>query len=246
MDVEVTDVALGPSRARLTVPMQPNGAAVLLYPTIFGVTAWLGAFAEELAQLGLTVVAWDPYRGEPVSDSVMEMVRRSASCQDEAAMEDVTLIVDHLRSSLGVGEVAGLGWCFGGRIGLVHAGVDPRITLLCSYNPTMLSVTPVDVPGIGTTSRADQPGQTMDELALARDIVGPVQVTRPQHDFTQPAEYASLATALFERDDPTFYEYYPGAGHGFSYTPGEANQRAQTLAWSRTRSLLCGLGDDPR
>ena len=54
--------------------------------------------------------------------------------------------------------------------------------------------------------------------------------------------YESLIGALFDRPDPTIYEYYPGVGHGFSYTPGEANERATKLAWRGSTSLLATLG----
>lgn len=47
-----------------------------------------------------------------------------------------------------------------------------------------------------------------------------------------------LHVALRTRQDPTIYEYYPAAGHGFSYTPGEANERAHRYAWATTLSLF--------
>lgn len=239
----MTDLAIGPARAQVASPPERSRVGVLLYPTIFGINAPMRRFAGELADLQTTAVVWDPYRGEPADGPVLEMIERSKACQDDAAIVDLKLIVEYMQSELGVERIAGIGWCFGGRIGLLHAALDNRVTVLCSYNPTMLSVTPVEVAGVGLTSKADQPGQTMDEMDLARRIVGPVQVTRPEQDFTQPAEYEALAGALFQRADATFYEYYPGAGHGFSYTPGEANERAHRLAWTRTLSLLSGLGD---
>jgi len=206
-----------------------------------GIDAALRRFAQELAAFEMTVVAWDPYAGEPTSDVAMEMVHRSKACEDSKAIAELKLIADHMQAEFGLERIAGIGWCFGGRIGLLHAGLDDRIAVLSAYNPTILSSTPVEVAGVGVTSRADFPGQTMDEFHLARRIVGPVQVTRPAQDFTQPAEYRALIDALFEREAPTFYEYYPGVGHGFSYIPGEANERAHRHAWARTLSLLSNL-----
>jgi carboxymethylenebutenolidase len=245
MSVEMTDIALGAALARIAAPARPAAPArvgVLLYPTIMGVNAPMERFAAELVALGMTVAIWDPYRGEPVSDELTEMVPRSQACEDGAAIDDLTAIADHMQTALGLRRIAGIGWCFGGRIGLLHAGLDERIAVLGAYNPTMLSPMPVEVAGVGVTSRADLPGQTMDELELARRIVGPVQVTRPGRDFTQPAEYQALIEALFQRPAPTFYEYHPGVDHGFSYTPGEDNRRAHRYAWAGTLSLLSTLG----
>ena len=240
------DLRLGSARAWVAPPRGRSGGGVLLYPTIFGINPPMRRFAGELAERGLTAVVWDPYRGEPLGDAIGEIIEQSKTVTDDAAVDDLRRIVDHMRSELGLERIAGIGWCFGGRIGLLSAALDDRIALLCSYNPTMLPITPIEVPGVGPTSKADHPGQTMDEMDLARRISGPVQVTRPEQDFTQPAEYEALAAALFAREAPTFYEYYPGAEHGFSYTPGAANERAQRLAWTRTLSLLSDLTDEPR
>jgi carboxymethylenebutenolidase len=238
----VGDVAIGAARARVVAPAEPGPIGVLLYPTIFGVNAAMDRFAGELAEAGLTAVVWDPYRGEPISSELMAMVKRSAAIEDGTAIADVRAITDHMLAELGLAHLGGLGWCFGGRIGLLHAGLDERIEALCTYNPTILPAVPVEIEGVGTTSKADMPGQTMDEFELAEKIVGPVQVTRPQRDFTQPVEYANLFEALRRRPAPTFYEYYPGVGHGFSYEPGEANERAHRYAWASTLALLGLLG----
>jgi len=241
LSIEVTDVALGCARAQVTHPSQPSDVGVLLYPTMWGIDAAMRRFAVDLAARDMSVVTWDPYAGEPPSEVLMEMVVRSKAYEDGRAIDALNLIVDHMQTGLGLRQIAGIGWCFGGRIGLLHAGLDHRIAVLSAYNPTILSPTPVAIAGVGVTSKSDFPGQTMDECDLARRIVGPVQVTRPARDFTQPTEYQVLIDALFEREAPTFYEYYPGVGHGFSYTPGEANERAQRYAWTGTLSLLASL-----
>ncbi len=243
MTIETTELALGSTRALAISPSGGSRTGVLLYPTIMGVNEPMRRFAGELADLGMAVVIWDPYRGDPVQGSIIEIVEKSKRCHDDDAIHDVTRIADHMGQALGVDRIGGIGWCFGGRIGILHAALDKRVEVFCSYNPTMLSVAPVEIEGVGTVSKADQPGQTMDEMALAAQIVGPVQVTRPSHDFTQPAEYEALTAALFQRPDPTFYEFYPGTDHGFSYMPGAANAHAHRLAWARTLDLLTGLHD---
>lgn len=232
------DVRLGRLRIHVARPQSGSPPGVLLYPTIMGLDATMRAFAAQLAGAGFTAVVWDPYDGEDGTGSPREMLPRSKACEDEQVIADLTSIVDHMQRDVEVGALAGLGWCFGGRIGLLHAGVDSRITVLSAYNPTLYSELPVDIKGIGPMSRADFAGQTMDEFALATAIRGPVQVCRPEHDLTQPAEYDRLLAALVAREDPTLYEHYPHAHHGFSYTPGPANERAHRLAWGSRLSLL--------
>lgn len=234
-------LALGKARANLIQPTDGNGIGVLLYPTIFGLSAAMQDFASDLAADGFTVMIWDPYDGEPVGADVMAVVAKSKLIEDECCLESLGALTDHMQGPLGLTSIGGVGWCFGGRIGLLHAGRDSRVKALCSYNPTILPIEPIEVQGAGVICRGDCPGQTLDEFESAEHIVGPVQVTRPGHDFTQPEEYQRLVDSLFAREAPTFYEYYPKVGHGFSYTPGAENEAAQSYAWANSRQLLSTL-----
>jgi carboxymethylenebutenolidase len=232
------DVRVGRLRIHVARPQRPSTAGVLLYPTIMGLNPVMRVLAASIADASMTAVVWDPYDGEDGNGQVVAMLDRSRGLEDEAMVADLRLVVDHMRDELGVTAIGGVGWCFGGRVGLVHAGGDDRIGALSAYNPTIYSPTPVDIEDVGPMSRDDFPGQTLDEFALAGSIRGPVQVCRPERDFTQPAEYERLVDALSARPDPTLYDYYPGATHGFSYIPGEANERAHRLAWASTLSLF--------
>ena len=231
------DRRLGRLRIHVVCPATASSAGVLLYPTITGLNDTMRRFAGDLAQEGMTAVVWDPYDGEDGTDVIPEMLARSLRCEDRQVVSDLTEIADHMESELGLDSIGAIGWCFGARIAILHAGSDERVSPVSAYNPTIWSPTPVDVDG-RQISRADFPGQTMDELALAARIRGAVQVSRPEHDLAQPAEYERLMDALYSRKDPTFYEYYPHAQHGFSYTPGEVNARAHRFAWSNTLALF--------
>ncbi len=232
------ELRLGSLRIQVAHASAPT-VGVLLYPTIMGLDDTMRGFARAVARTGMTAVVWDPYDGEDGNGDVREMLAKSKRCEDESMVRDLKRIVDHMQDDLSLSAVAGIGWCFGGRVALLHAGSDDRVGALSAYNPTLWSPTPVRIEGIPVPmSRADFPGQSMDEIALAGLVRGPVQIARPEHDFTQPAEYQSLMAALYERQYPTFYEYYPGAGHGFSYTPGPANEQAHDFSWAATLSLL--------
>ncbi len=231
------DRRIGSLRIHVAFPAAESRTGVLLYPTIMGLDATMRACAGVFAAAGMTAVVWDPYDGEDGNGVVPQMLARSQQCEDRQVVADLTRIVDHMGDELRLPVIAGIGWCFGGRVGLLHAGTDQRVRVLAAYNPTIWSPTPVDIDG-KVLSKADFPQQTLDEFELARAIRGPVQVSRPENDFTQPAEYQRLLDALCARPDPTFYEYHPSADHGFSYTPGEANLRAHRLAWAATMSLF--------
>jgi len=215
---------------------------VLLYPSILGVDGLLRGCAHEFARAGITAVAWDPYNGEEISRDVPEMLARSKRCEDRAVLRELTAIVDHMTVELGLSRIAGIGFCFGGRIALVHAGTDDRICAVSAYNPTVFSDTiPTETPassGGHAVTRADYPGQTLDEFSLAAAIKGPVQLCHPGLDFTPPALYQQLMDVLRGRPDPTIYEFYPGAVHGFNFTSGEDNERARRYAWATTLSLF--------
>ncbi|MBS1677452.1 MAG: dienelactone hydrolase family protein [Actinobacteria bacterium] len=209
----------------------------MLYPTIFGLNDSMRSFAAALAAAGSTAVVWDPYDGVDGSHEPAEMVARSKQCEDRAAVRDLEAIADHMQGELGLTAIGGLGWCFGGRVGLLHAAGDDRIGAFAAYNPTMWSTTPAMVDG-RELSRADFPEQTMDEFELVSSVRGPVQICRPEHDFTRPEEYERLFQVLARRGDPTILEYFPGAEHAFSFKPGPENERAQRLAWAATLALF--------
>lgn len=240
--VESEDRRLGSLRIHIAHAEPRSRTGVLLYPPIFGLDAAMRACARAFAASGLTAVVWDPYDGEDGNGVVPDMLAKSKELQDPQMVADLTRIVDHLQDDLGLASVAGIGWCFGGRIGILHAGSDSRVHALSAYNPTIWSPTPVDVEDLPVQISRDMfPGQTLDEFDLAAAIRGPVQVPRPGHDLTHPKEYQQLMDILYSRPDPTFYEYYPDAHHGFSYTPGTANVKAHRMAWSNTLSLFAAL-----
>jgi carboxymethylenebutenolidase len=239
------DRRLGHLRLHVAEPSEPAHVAMLLYPTIFGLDDTMRTFARALALAGITAVVWDPYDGEDAAGGVPGMVERSKTREDETMVADLRTVVDHVVGDLGIAAVAGLGWCFGGRIAVLHAGHDDRVQAVCAYNPTIWpEALPADVaPTTPPLVRSDFPGQTMDEFDLAARIAGPVQVCHPEHDFTPQAEYDRLLAALYGRPTPTTYEYYPGCDHGFSYTPGPANALAHRMAWAGSLALLSATFD---
>jgi carboxymethylenebutenolidase len=236
-DLTSVDVRLGPLRVHVARPAQQSGVGVLLYPTIRGLDETMRQAARMLAAAGMCAVVWDQYNGEDVTGDITDLLARSRQCEDSTVVHDLTTVVDFMHDDLALVSVAGLGYCFGGRIALIHAGNDDRIRAVGSYHPSIFLDAPIMFGG-RPLSRADFPEQTMDEFALAAAINGPVQISQPEQDFTLQAAYDRLRAALLTRPEPTFFEYHPGAQHGFAFAPGEANDRAIRYARATTTAIF--------
>ena len=234
---EAADIRLGQLRIHVAHPAQNSRAGVLLYPTIRGLDDTMRESAQVFADAGMCAVVWDPYNGEDVTGDVMHMLARSKECEDESMVRDLRSVVDYMQGELELASIAGIGWCFGGRVALIHGGSDERIRAVSAYHPTLWLDTPIDFAG-RSLSIADFPEETLDVFALAASINGPVQICHPERDFTPQAAYDRLLEALRTRPEPTIYEFYPGADHGFSFALGTANEKAQRFAWAITLSLF--------
>ena len=229
---------LGAIRHLVAEPASPTGNAVLLLPTIAGIDAYMASTASELARRGWLAVVWDPYGGDPVPADMMAQLAMSQRLSDERVMADLGALGDHMLGALGARRLATLGWCMGGRFALLHAGLEPKVAAVATYFPTIYSRWPVPLSG-AMVSKADFPGQTLDEFALASRIAGAVQINRPGSDLTQAADYAELQAALYARKAATTFSYFPEAHHAFVYRPeGPADTAAAALAWPATLEFL--------
>jgi dienelactone hydrolase len=63
-----------------------------------------------------------------------------------------------MQGELGLDAIAGIGWCFGGRVALVHGGSDDRLSAVAAYNPTVWSDATVETRGSRRGSRPVVPG----------------------------------------------------------------------------------------
>lgn len=236
-NITARDVQVGSLHLHVAQPVEATHVGVLLYPTIAGLDEHMSAQAATLAEDGLTAVVWDPYDGNPPAGGRVAALELSKSFQDEDIVRSVTRVLDYMQDELSLGSFSAFGWCFGGRVALLHAGLDPRIGGVVAYNPTIWGDQVVEF-GPMRFSGADFPGETMDVVAGASAIHGPVQICHPEHDFTPQDVYDELLARLRTRPAPTFYEYYPGVGHGFGQGPTEADAAARAAAWPRTLRTL--------
>jgi carboxymethylenebutenolidase len=155
-------------RVHIAYPAAKSDAGVLLYPTIMGLNDPMRSFARAFADEGMTAVVWDPYDGEDGNGVMPEMLARSQKREDHEVVRDLKLIVDHMQEALGLVSIAGIGWCFGGRIGLLHAGSDGRLGALAAYNPTIWSEAGIDIGPVRGPRRAALLVPISEELAARR------------------------------------------------------------------------------
>ena len=209
-------------------PSSPTNAGVLLVPAATGVAPWLRQCADDLADRGLTTLAWDQFHGRDVTGlGWPELAPLLAAIDDGTAMKELGSLIDALMSEYSLTRVGVAGWCFGGRLAVILAARDRRVAACATYHPSI---------------RATRgPHQTEDAIALASTIECPVEWVHPGNDQVLSGELVpAMRDALVGREKgSTHIHVYPGADHGFMERLGsDANRIAATLAWPQTIAFL--------
>jgi carboxymethylenebutenolidase len=197
-----SDVTHHGLHAVLVRPEATTGSGVLMLPTIAGIDEEVIEFAEDFAADGLTTLIWDPFTGQPPAVSREERHRRAATLSDAQAARDMRQWVDYMLGPLGLTRIGVVGYCLGGRYGLILCADDTRPSCFVSYYPTI------------ETPRLAQ--QEQDAVARAPEIACPVHLVAAGHDhLTSPAVLATLEGHLTARHAPTIVQHYPDAEHAF-------------------------------
>lgn len=157
----------------------------------------------------------------PLPDSARtpdEMNKALANHTDLNVLEDVQAGADYLRTQSFVkpGGMGVLGFCFGGRMAMIHGARARDIEVVVPFHP-------------GKTSAA--------EIARLRS---PVQVhcgTADRH--VSVADIRELEKVLRAQSTPVEVHLYEGADHGFlAYTRPYYKPEAAKIAWARTTEFL--------
>jgi carboxymethylenebutenolidase len=206
-------------------PRQITEAGMLLLPHVDGIHAEMRHEAAAFAGLGYATFVWDPYPG--INAEAMER-DTLPKLNDDATTAEQQRCLDYLFDTLGVKRVGALGWCMGGRMGLVLAAREPRLDVCVSYYPSM---------------REERRAGEADAALEAANIQCPLQVMYPANDHvTSNATFRRYRDALDGCKQPTSVNVFPGAEHGFlsegRQAASEANRRATQLAWPQTLALL--------
>ena len=174
------------------------GPALLVVPSIFGITQELRERLVEATAGGGVALAMDPFwRTDPGPLELSQMDRalaRMRAYDPQLGRQDIEAVLHGLEQSpVCVGGVVGLGICFGGRV-LWPFAVQGRLAALAGWH----------AGGLGALLDGELPSCPM-ELDFGEDDGSiPLQ------------EVEALRTAFADRDDVAI-RVHKGARHGFSH-----------------------------
>ena len=202
---------------------------VLVLPTITGVDPAMRTLAQELAGAGMTALVWDPFPGDaPPPTEHPALMARANTLNDDLAEANMSACIDHMLGPLRLSSVAVLGFCLGGRYSLLLAAHDKRLAACVAFYPS------VRVPM--------KPNETRDAVALAPQIVCPVQLVQAGGDqvIVFPT-FLKLREALETRKAATIAQLHPGAVHSFrrgDFQSDPANAAATRISWPPALAFL--------
>jgi len=228
MTTRTQDITEGKRQAHLTRPDGAAEAGVLLLPSVHGIDNYVKDYARLLAEAGLPTLIWEPFPGHKPAHSREDRTARLASLTDAAAMREMTFWLDYMLGALALKAVGTIGFCLGGRYGLLLCAHDRRIACCVPYYPT------IETPLL--------PGQDEDVVAQAASIRCPVHMITAGNDhLTSRDVFTRLQQNLQSRPDPTVIEFYPEGEHGFMQVdrrPGKANEVAVRLSVAQAVPFL--------
>jgi carboxymethylenebutenolidase len=220
----------GSERPLATWIVRPEGSrdapVVLVIHEIFGLTDWVRAVADRLAENGFVAVVPDLLSGlgpdgggtESVTsrDEVVRLIRALDPADVIARLDAVREHASGLART--TGQVAVVGFCWGGSTGFAYAVAEPRLEAAVIYY-------------------GSSPGDTADYHLVGAPVLGL---------YGGDDERVNATIAVAEREMARFgrrYEtqVFAGAGHGFlraQEARDGANRLASEQAWRRTIEFL--------
>lgn len=213
-------------RGHLVLPESGRGPGLVVCQEIFGITNYIKARCEELAELGYVALAPDLYwRLEPGVD--LEEMEEGAlqkafgyrqRVDVDQAVGDAAAALKHLRSLPETAGRAGvLGFCFGGGIAFrVAAEDDPDVAV--SYYGS-------DVPGA---------------IGMAGEVHCPILFQFGGADEYLTPEKQQAIRDAFEGEPRAEFHVHEGAGHAFDNrnAPIFSHPQASAAAWKQTAEWL--------
>ena len=228
---EWVDIALGGSDPPIaTWIVRPDGSAdapvVLVIHEIFGLTDWVRAVADRLAENGFVAVVPDllsglgPDGGGTASvasrDQVVRLIR---SLEPADAIARLDAVWDHaVTLPATTGRIAALGFCWGGSTSFAYAVTQPTLRAAVVYY-------------------GSSPVETADYHLVEAPVLGLYGGDDERVNATIPT--ATREMARYGKRFET--EIFPGAGHGFLRAQEArhgANWEASLRAWRRTIEFL--------
>jgi carboxymethylenebutenolidase len=225
--VKLEDVVRDNTGARM---VRAAGAreAILYLPSAFGFNAFVDKQLEELASLGFTALAWNPFHSVPDVPQSERSKYTDTVQQDTLVQKEHVRWLDFLEKECGAERIGTLGFCMGGRMAISLGAADGRVKAAAGFYPTM---------------RDPKPELVIDLPAVAPKVGCPVMVHAPGKDALTPqGNFAKLRTALESRESAlTSFNWYPKGSHGFlskSRQDSPDDYAYGLVAWPATLAFL--------
>lgn len=208
----------------LALPKGGKGPAVVIIQEIFGVNSHIRSVADQYAAAGYVALAPDVFwRTQPRvelgyegadRDKGIELLQKTDVHQ---AAADIAAAAAALRARPEVdGKVAGIGYCFGGRLAYLAAASGAFDVAVSYYG-----------------------GGIQNHLDVANHVTQPILFHYAGLDHGISPEQVSQVKAAFAGRPHADFHLYPDADHGFNCNVRAAyNQRAAALAHGRTLQFL--------
>ncbi|MDI2131151.1 dienelactone hydrolase family protein [Yinghuangia seranimata] len=199
--------------AYCALPEIPSGPSVLVLPDNRGLSPFYESVAERLAEQGHPALAID-YFGR-----TKELFGLTPAGLDA----DFAAGAAYLRERVGGGDVAALGFCFGGRQALRCAAPGYGFARVVSFYGYPDAIGPAPGP-----------------LQLAHELAAPILALWGGADEAIPAAMvAAFDAALEEAGVPHEFVTYAGAPHSFFDGGAPEFADASADAWGRVLAFLC-------
>jgi carboxymethylenebutenolidase len=186
------------------------------------VSAAVRGFADRLAAAGLAALVWDPYSAHAGEE---QLTQYSSTLRDATVLNEQRQWLDYMSSRLGIAHLAAMGWCMGGRYGLLLQAAEPRIEACVAYYPSI--------------RESLLPHQDGDVTAVASGISCPTMVIYPGLDHvTSWDTFLKLEDALRTRTAVTSIQLYPRANHNFLARDEAVNRATSDQSWPQSVAFL--------
>ncbi len=203
-----------------------DAPVVLVIHELFGMTDWVRAVADRLAEIGFVAVAPDllsglgPNGGGTASvasrDEVVRLIRTLQPADVMARLAAVRAYASTLQAT--TGAIAALGFCWGGSTSFAYAVTEPQLRAAVVFY-------------------GSSPEETADYRRIRAPVLGLYGGDDERVNVTIPI--AAREMARYGKHFET--EMFDGAGHGFLRVQEErdgANRAASEHAWRRAVEFL--------